>query len=136
MGARAHHMFCVAVPDHNVGIAAHRQRPLLGIKTKHLGGIGGDEFNKAAGRDASAAHACIPQHIETIFDAGHAVGNFGEAFLAQHLLRLIMPRAVVGAQRGDVTGAQAAPECGLIALLAQRGRADIFGPPKLIGGRA
>ena len=79
MGGRADRVLGVAIPQHNVGVTADSQRAFLRVETKEFGRIGGGDGDKMARRQATAAHAPFPEHVEPIFNPRYAIGNFGKA---------------------------------------------------------
>ena len=62
-----------------------------------------------------------------MFDAGAAVGNFGEVVLAEFFLFLEAERAVIGGDDLQRVLREALPEFFLVPLFAQRRGEDVFG---------
>src|SRR5262245_60912833 len=67
------------------------------------------------------------EELETVFDSGATVGNFGEVVPAQDLLILEAEGAVIGGNNLQVVVFQAVPEFGEIFLFAKRRSENVFG---------
>src|SRR5262245_49549248 len=77
------------------------------------------------------------EKLETIFDSGTAIGNFGEVVFAENFLVFEAERAVVGGDDLQVVVFEAVPQFREIFLLAKRRRENVFrafkaGPPEFV----
>src|SRR5215470_18074268 len=77
------------------------------------------------------------EKLETIFDAGTAIGNFGEVVFAESLLVFEAERTVVGGDNLQVIVFEAVPQFREIFLFAKRRRENVFGafeagPPEFV----
>ncbi len=88
------------IVNNEVGIAAHGNCPFLWKKPKDLGGSRTGGVNEAVKVQGAALHAIGVQQVDTVFNAGNAVGNLGERIFAQELLFRV-ERAMVGADGID-----------------------------------
>src|SRR5262249_13126033 len=72
----------LGVPDHDVGIGTDCNRPLAGVKTKNLGGVGGHQLDKSGGIEVPFVDAIMPHDLHAVFDHGQAVRNLGKVAFA------------------------------------------------------
>ena len=96
-----------------------RDRTFAGIEAEDFSRVGACNLDKAVGAIVAAAHACMPHHRHSIFDAGHAVRDLVKAFSAQLLAgdatfnATFEPEgAVVGGNRLQAAVRQRLPEDG------------------------
>ena len=96
--------------------------PLVRVHAEHAGRGGAAGLDPALEGDLAVDDALVEQ-LHPVLDAGHAVGDLGEVAATQLLLVLEAERAVVGADDGEVVGAQALPQVGVVRVVVV-GRAD------------
>ena len=117
----------VRIEDHDVGVAADRDRALARKQAEQLGGVGADEPDECRRVDATFGHALGEEHRQARREAGNAVRDLAErCVLARDLLALrivITRRRMVGRDDVDHAAADVAPERLLIGL-GPRGRAE------------
>src|ERR1039458_909325 len=73
----------------------------------------------------AALHSPRVHQIDAVFDAWDTIGNLRERMRAQQLL-LRVKWAMISSNRIDEAGLKRAPECGLVALVAQGGGHDVL----------
>src|SRR6185437_12702031 len=126
VGGGADGVFGVGVPEDDVGVAAGGDGSLLRIHAEDLCRGGRGDFDEAVEGEAAGVDAMMVDQLHPVFDAGAAVGDFGEVVLAEGLLVGEAKGAVVGGDNLQVIVLEAVPELLLVFLFAQRRREDVF----------
>mmetsp|Transcript_5954 Transcript_5954/g.13538 ORF Transcript_5954/g.13538 Transcript_5954/m.13538 type:complete len:265 (+) Transcript_5954:595-1389(+) len=109
------------VPDHHVGVAAHRNHSLTGVHAKDLGSVCADGGHELRGREDASGDTFVPGHGHAVLDAVDTVGDLGEIVLAHRLL-VSVEGAVVRAHSVQVAGGQQLHEVCLDGgIFAERG---------------
>src|SRR6202011_5296411 len=101
-------------------------RPFARGKAKQLRRSSRNQLHKAVGAEASAGHAARVDQAHAVFDAGTAVGNFGEIVAAQFLLFLETKRTMVGRDNLEMILLEAIPKFFLMPLFPQRRSEDVL----------
>jgi len=83
------------VPEDDVGVAAGGEHTLLGMHAEDTRRCGGNQLHKAVERNVAQADAVVMKQLQTVLDAGTAIGNLGEIVLAQRFLIFKTERAMV-----------------------------------------
>src|SRR5579863_1572081 len=102
-------MIGVRIPEDNVGIATGGEHAFFRIHAEDAGGGSGDEFYEALQRKIPQPNTVVMQQLKAVFDAGTAIGDFGEVVFAESFLIFKTKWAVVGGDNLEIVLAQAFP---------------------------
>src|SRR5262249_2633188 len=98
-------LFPRGVENHDIGVAADRDRALFWKQAEDLRRRRGGQLDKTIERDVSLTDAVVIDQAHAALDARAAVGNLAEVVLAELLLLLEAERTMDG--RDDVECARA-----------------------------
>ena len=113
------------VPEEEVGVFAFGYNAFA-CEAEDAGWVGADEGYELLRGEEAGVDAVVPEELEAVFDAGAAVGDFGEVVLSERLL-LGGKRAVVGGDDLQAAVGEGGPEGGVIFALAEGWGEDVFG---------
>src|SRR5260370_1240396 len=109
MGLRADGSLGVWIEDDDVSIRSNRDRALLGEHAEHLRGSGRADVDPLI-QTEPALHGPVKDDGESVFHAGPAVGDFGEALAAKFFLAFEVERAVIRGNFLQIAKLQSLPQ--------------------------
>ena len=89
-------VLAVRIEDHQVCIAAHRDRALARIQAKEFCGSCGNQFHKTVHAESSPGNAAGIDKTHPMLDSGTAVRDLREIVAAQFFLLFETEGAVIG----------------------------------------
>ena len=122
----ADRVFALGIEDHEIGVAADRDRSFARIQTKKLRRSGGNQFDKSIHAETSLGDAAGINQTHAMFNAGPAVWNLGEVAASEFFLLLETEWTVIGGNNLQMIALETVPEFFLMPFFAKRRSENIF----------
>ena len=111
-------LLLLGVPDHEIGIGADEDGPLLRVAVQDLGDVGAGHGHELVRRQAPGVHAMRPEHRHPVLEPPRPVRDLGEVADPEALL-LGGEGAMVGGHDREAPALQPGPEAVLVLLVAE-----------------